>query len=107
MIYTVQVFPNDIANCCCIRIGKTHDISQLLNSTDCHYIYAYTVEDIKNAINTVKKLPDYYREKNVSINKLKLYLAIFKDSDNPKYRQWGAVKKIIEDTYGQTVVYYD
>lgn len=108
MIYTVQVFPNDIANCCCVRIGKTYDISQLLNSTDCQYIYAYTIEDIKNAINIVKKLPNYYREKYVSISKLKLYLTLFKERDIvPNYQHWGVIKKIIEDTYGQTVVYYE
>ena len=81
MINIVQVYPYRTNNGCSVRIGKKYDINEPLEPSSCIkwkknrlYVFVETKEEVKEMINLIKKLPEIYRGKMESIDKLKTYM---------------------------------
>ena len=81
MIGIVQVYPYEGNSGCSVRVGKGIDHTILLQPNNCrgHYFdFVETEQEVREAINFLKKLPKHFRMRDEGIDKLKQYLTIVK-----------------------------
>jgi len=99
MIYIVQVIPYNSNNGCSVRIGKGFDHTLPLEVENCtFYEFVETNEEVKEIIRIIKKLPDYYRQKIESVEKLEIYMKMYNNHDHDL--QWNDIKNYMYETRG-------
>lgn len=75
MIFVVQVYPYETNNGCSVRIGKAYDNMEILYKERCIiFEFVETKKEVKEMIKLIRKLPQYYRHKEESIQKLEQYM---------------------------------
>jgi hypothetical protein len=99
MIYIVQVIPYTSNNGCSVRIGKGLDHTVVLGCGQCSYFdFVETSSEVKEAIKVIEKLPDYYRQKDISIQKLRIYSKMYEENNSRTWdtrMPWGTIKSSI------------
>jgi hypothetical protein len=83
MINIIEIYPyyhmhSNKIHAYAVHIGKGHDVGIYMDHKNCVFCEVVeTKNQIQNAINYIKKLPDYYRNKKESIALLKKYKYTF------------------------------
>lgn len=68
------MYPYQSKNGCSVRIGRGYDHTEVLLPEQCEiFEFVETFLEVQNMIKIIKRLPDYYRKKDESIDKLKTY----------------------------------
>ena len=102
MIYIVQVIPYTTNNGCSVRIGKGIDHTMPLEPKKCGvYEFVETNKEVKEIIKTIKSLPNYYRQRMESIEKLKIYMKMYNNR-----LKWDEIKNNIYETRGYDLISY-
>jgi len=97
MIYSIQVRPYWTNNGCSLSVGKCYDATEILYPDECiiYLPFIETEEETMQAINLIKKLPNYFRNKEISIEKLKIYKRLIPICEHENH-PWQYIKNIIE-----------